>query len=144
MFAADGLPVSKDLTKVPNSQKALRLGELARRRDRHAVLHPRLFDAFWARGLDLGDDDVLVAEAHAAGLDGDEARAALEDRHFADIVAGSTATAVENGVTGVTAWVVDGRLLIPGAQPEEVFDRVFEKLGYAATPDSIDRRSSTS
>src|SRR3954469_7430564 len=69
MFAADGLPVSRELTKVPNSQKALRLGELARERGHYAELHPRLFDAFWARGLDLGDDDVLVAQAQASGLD---------------------------------------------------------------------------
>ena len=132
MFAADGLPVSRDLTKVPNSQKALRLGELARARGRHAELHPRLFNAFWARDLDLGDDDVLVAEAQTAGLDGDEARAALEDERYAVIVEGSTRTAVENGVTGVPAWVIDGRLLIPGAQPEEVFDRVLTKAGYGA------------
>src|SRR4051812_49799498 len=97
MFADDGLPVSRELTKVPNSQRALRLGEFARERGRHAELHPRLFDAFWVRGLDLGDDDVLVAEAQAAGLDADEARAALQDQRYADIVAGSTATALEAG-----------------------------------------------
>src|SRR3954469_18112795 len=46
MFAADGLPVSRGLQKVPNSKKALRLGELARERGRFDDLHPRLFDAF--------------------------------------------------------------------------------------------------
>jgi predicted DsbA family dithiol-disulfide isomerase len=30
----------------------------------------------------------------------------------------------------VPAWVLDDRLLIPGAQPPEVFERVLERLGY--------------
>jgi len=130
MFAADGLPVSRELTKVPNSKKALRLGELARERGRHAELHPRLFDAFWARGLDLGDDDVLVAEAEAAGLDAAEAREVLASERYADVVARETDAALDAGAGGVPAWVVDERLLIPGAQPEEVFERVLEKIGY--------------
>src|SRR4051812_45444951 len=130
MFADDGLPVSRELTKVPNSQRALRLGEFARERGRHAELHPRLFDAFWARGLDLGDDDVLVAEAQAAGLDAGEAREVLAGDRYADVVARETASALEAGAGGVPAWVLDDRLLIPGAQPEEVFERVLAKVGY--------------
>ena len=130
MFAADGLPVSPDIPKVPNSKNALRLGELARARGLHEELHPRLFDAFWARGLDLGDDDVLLAEAQAAGLDPDETREVLESDRYAEIVAGSTQTALDFGAGGVPAWIVDGRLLVPGAQPEDVFERVLARLGH--------------
>jgi predicted DsbA family dithiol-disulfide isomerase len=35
------------------------------------------------------------------------------------------------GVTGVPAWVIDERVLVPGAQPHDVFERVLAKLGYA-------------
>ena len=131
MFAADGLPVSRDLVKVPNSQKALRVAELARERGRHAELHPRLFDAFWARGADLGDDDVLVGEAEAAGLDAGEVREVLASDRYADVVREETAAALDAGAGGVPAWVVDDRLLIPGAQPEEVFERAFAQLAAA-------------
>ena len=34
------------------------------------------------------------------------------------------------GAGGVPAFVVDDRLLIPGAQPHELFERVMNKLGY--------------
>ena len=132
MFAEDGLPVSRELVKVPNSKKALRLGELARERGRHAELHPRLFDAFWARGLDIGADDVLVAEAEAAGLDPGEAGEVLAGDRYGDVVAGSTAAALESGAGGVPAWVLDDRVLVPGAQPEDVFERIFAQLGYEA------------
>jgi len=28
----------------------------------------------------------------------------------------------------IPAWVIDGKLLIPGAQPREVFEQAFEQL----------------
>ena len=116
--------------RIPSSRKALRVAELARERDRYADLHPRLFDAFWARDRDLGDDAVLGEEAAAAGLDEGEVREVLASDRYMDVVQRETTQALEIGASGVPAWVVDERLLVPGAQPEELFDRVFEKLGY--------------
>ena len=40
----------------------------------------------------------------------------------------STAQAQAAGIDGIPAWVIDGRLLVPGAQPREVFERAFAKL----------------
>ena len=134
MFEEAGLPVYAGTPeRIPSSTKALRVGELAREEGRYAGLHPRLFDAFWARNLDLGDDDVLVAEAVAAGLDAEPVRAALASDRFMDVVQRETTQALELGAAGVPAFVIDERVLIPGAQPHEVFERVMEKLGYTAS-----------
>ena len=40
----------------------------------------------------------------------------------------STAQAQAVGVTGVPAWLLDRRLLVLGAQPEEVFEQAFAQL----------------
>jgi predicted DsbA family dithiol-disulfide isomerase len=37
----------------------------------------------------------------------------------------------ELGGTGVPAWIIDERVLVPGAQPHDVFERVLERLGHA-------------
>jgi predicted DsbA family dithiol-disulfide isomerase len=37
---------------------------------------------------------------------------------------------LELGAGGVPAWLVDDRLLVPGAQPHELFDQVLERLGH--------------
>jgi predicted DsbA family dithiol-disulfide isomerase len=37
---------------------------------------------------------------------------------------------LELGAGGVPAWVVDDRVLVPGAQPHELFERVMEQLGH--------------
>lgn len=133
MFEAHGLPVAAGTpARIPNSGKALRLGELAREQGLLDALQPRLFDAFWARDLDLGDDAVLVAEAVAVGLDEAEVRELLASGRFADVVQRETTAVLELGGSGVPAWVIDERVLVPGAQPPEVFDRIMEKLGHSA------------
>jgi predicted DsbA family dithiol-disulfide isomerase len=130
MFEQAGLPHAARLDKVPNSRHALMLGELARDRGVLAALHPRLFDAYWARGRDIGDEQVLIEEGTAVGLEEAEIRRALQDESYLERVLAETREAIELGAGGVPAWVVDERLLVPGAQPHEVFSRVLERLGY--------------
>ena len=130
MFAAAGLPFKSGQDKVPNSRRALMLGELARDRGVHRELHPRLFDAYWARGRDLGDEQVLLDEGQAVGLGAEEIRGAVTEPGYLERVQEQTAAAVELGVTGVPGWLVNERLLVPGAQPHELFDSVMERLGH--------------
>jgi predicted DsbA family dithiol-disulfide isomerase len=130
MFDAEGLPHAETLEKVPNSRRALMLAELARERGTFAALHPRLFDAYWARGRDIGDQSVLIEEGTAVGLEEGDVIDALGNQSYLERVEQETRTAIELGAGGVPAWVIDRRLLVPGAQPEEVFAKVFERLGY--------------
>jgi predicted DsbA family dithiol-disulfide isomerase len=132
MFEREGLPFDREIQRVPRSFDALRVAELARARGLHAPLHRRLMDAFWVRGRNLGDPEVLREEAGAAGLVEDEVREVLEGDRYADLVTASTQGALDAGATGVPAFAVDDRILIPGAQPEEVFERVLARLGYSA------------
>jgi predicted DsbA family dithiol-disulfide isomerase len=136
MFDEAGLPHAERLQKVPNSRRSLMLGELARDRGVLDALHPRLFDAYWARGLDLGEERVLVQEGTAVGLEQGEILGALEDPGYLERVLTQTREAVELGVGGVPAWLIDERLLVPGAQPHEVFARVLERLGYPGSSNS--------
>jgi predicted DsbA family dithiol-disulfide isomerase len=125
------LPFAGAIEKVPNSRHALMLGELARDHGVLDDLHPRLFDAYWARGLDLGDDRVLIGEGTAVGLSGAEISATLEDQRYLPRIEASTRNAMNVGAEGVPAWAIDQRILIPGAQPHEVFTQVLERLGHA-------------
>lgn len=131
MFEQAGLPAATALDKVPISRRALMLGELARDRGVFHALHPRLFHAYWARGCDLGDDQVLREERGAVSLDPDEITAVLQDGRYLERIEAETRTAVELGAGGGPAWLVDERLLVPGAQPHDVFAMVLERLGHA-------------
>lgn len=130
MFEEEGLPASREITRVPNSMKALRLAELARERGLHDELHDRLFAAYWARGLDIGDDEVLTAEAAHAGLDPEEVDDVLRTNRYGDAVQARTTEMLEAGASGVPAFVIDERVLIPGAAPQDAFERVLDRLGH--------------
>jgi predicted DsbA family dithiol-disulfide isomerase len=130
MFDQAGLPYAGKIEKIPNSRRALMLGELARERGVFAELHPRLFDAYWARGLDIGDERVLVDEGTAVGLDSTDVLQTLRDGRYLDQIEAFTTAAIELGAGGVPAWLVDERFLVPGAQPHEVFEQVLERLGH--------------
>ncbi len=130
MFEQAGLPFAGTIDKVPNSRRALMLGELARERGTLDALHPRLFDAYWARGRDIGDEHVLVEEGAAVGLDEGEIIDALGDGRYLEMIEANTRAAIELGAGGVPAWLIDQRLLVPGAQPHELFARVLEQLGH--------------
>jgi predicted DsbA family dithiol-disulfide isomerase len=128
-FRASGLEYSPPPEVVPNSRAALRLTELARDRGLHERVHDRLMDAYWAEGRNIGDPDVLRALAVEAGLDTAEVDEVLGGDRYLDRVSASSAQAVSVGVTGVPGWVLDGRLLVLGAQPPEVFESAFARLG---------------
>jgi len=131
MFEAAGLPFAGVIEKVPNSRHALMLAELARERGVFAALHARLFDAYWARGRDIGKDQVLIEEGAAVGLQEPEITDALQDGRYLPLIEDSTREAIELGAGGVPAWVIDRRVLVPGAQPHEVFEQVLERLGHS-------------
>jgi len=127
-FAERGLEYNPNPDVVPASMNALRLTELARDLGRHAALHDRLMDAYWAEAQDIGDPDVLRAAATAVGLPQDDVEDVLAGDRYRDRVESSTREAVSMGANAVPAFVLDRRLLVLGAQPEEVFEQAFAQL----------------
>ena len=126
-FEEEGLPFTPS-ERVPNSRAALRLTELARAHGLHEQAHDRFMDAYWADARDLADAEELRALAAEVGLPADEVERVLAgDEHLGTVLA-STQQAAQIGVTGVPAFLLDGRLLVLGAQPREVFERALAQL----------------
>jgi predicted DsbA family dithiol-disulfide isomerase len=125
-FAEERLEYNPNPDVIPNSFDALRLTELARDLGRHEEIHERLMDAYWRDAVDLGDRDELRRLLH--DLPADDVERVLESDEYRDRVHASTAQAQSVGINGIPAWVIDGKLLIPGAQPREVFEQAFEQL----------------
>ncbi len=128
MFEANGLVYNPHAEIVPNTKQALRVTELARERGLHEAVHDRLMDAYWSQGRNIGDPAELEALAVEAGLDPGEVDEVLAGDAYADRVQASTAEAHSVGINGIPAFVLDGRLLVLGAQPREVFERAYAQL----------------
>ena len=128
VIEAAGLTFNPPAT-MPNTLHALQVTELARDRDLHEPVHTRLMHAYWSEGADLGDDEVLLDLVAEAGLDRAEAEAAIAEGRYSDRVAASTQEATRHGIHAIPAFVLGGRLLVMGAQPEDVFAQAVAQLG---------------
>jgi predicted DsbA family dithiol-disulfide isomerase len=135
MFASRGLPYVVHPEIVSNTQAALRVGELARDRGLHRAYHDRIMAALWAEGEDVSPPETLRRLAVEAGLDGEEIDEALATGAYADRVEQSTRQAIGVGANAVPAFVLGRRLLVLGAQPEEVLEQALAQIGYAPVAD---------
>src|SRR5690349_17109092 len=118
--ASVGLPFRMDLMqRTPNTLDAHRLIGLAGREQKQDAVVEALFIAYFTRGADIGDHDILADCAAEAGMD----RAAVaqflaSDTAAAEILAADKA-AREAGVNGVPSFFLDGYGLYSGAVPAE-------------------------
>jgi predicted DsbA family dithiol-disulfide isomerase len=101
----------------------------------HDVVHQRLMSAYWAENRDISDPAVL---ADVTGLDLAEVIDVVATRPYEDRIRASTVAVHEMGANGVPAFVVDDKLLIPGAQPHSLFEKVMEKLGFESVAGTDD------
>lgn len=114
--------------RSPNTRLALALAEHARDRGRLHEARHALMDAFWRRGEDLEDREVLARCAREAGLDPAAALLALEDPAVVARVDAMGREAARAGVTGIPTFDVGGRRVV-GCQPFEVLAAAAEAAG---------------
>jgi predicted DsbA family dithiol-disulfide isomerase len=86
-----------------------------------AALEERLFRGYFTEGANVADREQLAAFAADIGLDDAEARAVLASARYGDEVRADRDRALELDVMGVPAFVLQERLMIPGAQEAETF-----------------------
>ena len=93
-----------------------------------AALKLALFTTHFSDGANLGDPEVLVAAAVAAGLDADAAREILASGAYGDGVRRDEAFWRQQGISAVPAIVIDGKYLITGGQPVEAFEKAIRSI----------------
>jgi predicted DsbA family dithiol-disulfide isomerase len=116
---------------IINSRRALGAAELARERGRFEQMHRALFEAHWHGTAKLEDVDDLVRVGEGIGLDAAELREAIETDRYAEVIDENRRLATSAGINAIPAHVFDRRFLVLGAQPEEVFRQVLDRVRSA-------------
>lgn len=111
-----------------NTFDAHRLLHWAGLNGRQIELKEALLRAYHGEGRNPSDPAVLQACAVAAGLDADEAAAVLAGGDFADEVRAQEAQWQQLGIRAVPSVVVNGRHLIQGGQPPEVYAQALRDI----------------
>jgi len=129
--AAEGLRFAFDrISRMPNTLAAHRLIDWAQR---HAgdnenagdALAEALFAAYFTEGRDIGDADELAAIAAAQGLPRGEAEELLRGDGGLEAMREADEQARARGVNAVPCYVMGDSYALSGAQPPEVFLRMF-------------------
>lgn len=121
-----GLDFAMDQAVATNMRTAHRLIHFAGERSRQHDLVQRLFRAYFAEGLNVGDHQVLADLAQEVGLDRPAALTALESGAFDQEVEADLRQARELGISGVPFFVFHGKYAVSGAQPVEAFLQALE------------------
>jgi predicted DsbA family dithiol-disulfide isomerase len=115
-------------TRVWNTFDAHRLLHWSGLEGRQLELKRELLNAYHGRGESPGSPEVLLRAARAAGLDVERAREVLERNEFADEVRAQIRHWESLGIHSVPSVIIDGRHLIQGGQPVDVFERALREI----------------
>lgn len=137
LASVEGLDYHLDEAKPGNTFNAHRLLHLAAERGKQGAVKERLMRGYFTEGQPVGDVETLAQLASEAGLDADEARAALAGNDYADDVRSDEERAAMFGIQGVPFMVIDERYGVSGAQPSEVFLKALQTAWSASHPLTI-------
>ena len=113
---------------LANSALALAGAEFARDQGRFEEFHREMLEAVFARGQNIGLQEVIAETAKRAGLDAAEMLGAIEQNRYQERLQQSQELGQQLGVTGVPTFIVNDRYAIVGAQPLERFREIFDSL----------------
>ena len=117
-----------DGQRMVNTFRAHQLLHWASKEGAQHQLKMALFNAVFTERRDVHDPEILADIADDVGLDRDQALVILQDARFADQVRKHEEFWTSRGVQGVPTIVFDGRYALVGAQGEENYLAMFEKV----------------
>jgi predicted DsbA family dithiol-disulfide isomerase len=117
---AEGLGFDSD-RPIGNTFDIHRVIHLGREEGLQKELINAVYEAYFARGLQVFDRDVITEVAADAGLEFGAVREVLDGDAYADAVRQDEKIARDLGITGVPFFVFDMALAVSGAQPSETF-----------------------
>lgn len=114
--------------RIYNTFDAHRLLHWAQLEGRQPALKLALLEAYFGLGEDVSSHDVLARVAGEVGLDIAAAREVLDSGRFADEVREEERFYQQQGIRAVPSVIVNGKYLIQGGQPPEVFEQTLRKI----------------
>ena len=92
------------------------------------ALKMALLQAYFTRGENPSDHDVLLGAAQAAGLDTQRARAILASDEYTSQVRERQRFYTQAGISAVPSVIINDQHLVQGGQPPEVFEQALRQI----------------
>jgi predicted DsbA family dithiol-disulfide isomerase len=119
------------IERTPNTFAAHQLIDLAQERGAGGAVVDALFRAYFEEARDIGDREVLLGIAEAAGLPRGDVESRWNDKAHAQRVAQLEESMKALGISGVPTFILDRKVGVSGAQAPESLAAAMRE---AATP----------
>ncbi|MEO1554085.1 MAG: DsbA family oxidoreductase [Pseudomonadota bacterium] len=130
----EGIPFDFDrITRRPNSFNAHRLVRWAQGQDLGLAAKEALFDAYFSKGEDIGDHEVLVTLAAKIGLDSNLVSDLLSGDADVENTRNEQNLFRQMGISGVPTFIAHRQIAVQGAESSEKLAR-FLKTAADQTP----------
>ncbi|MBX7199725.1 MAG: DsbA family oxidoreductase [Rhodospirillaceae bacterium] len=132
----EGIAFALDkIKRTPNSANSHRLVRLAHTLGRQHEAVEVLFTAYFERGLDIGNVEVLIRLAEELGIERTMAHTHLSGDNDLNAVYTENARMHRLGITGVPCYIFNDGRAIAGAQEPEILVRMLDMaVAQDATP----------
>lgn len=136
---AEGIDFRFDrLSRVPNTLRAHQVMFLAETEGKdQTALADELMSAFFERGEDIGDIEVLARLASRHGLASKDVVRAIEDDVTKQNVLSREGQVRSSGITGVPGFLLNRRLLVVGAQDTDAIINAFDRAMFGEGTDEL-------
>lgn len=129
-----GLIYRLDHASPGNSFDAHRLLHFAAARQQADLALECIMHGYFCDSLPVGDRAALARLAPKFGIAENEAMAMLESDAYADAVRADEGRAAQIGIAGVPFFMFNGKSVLSGAQPLEVFVEMLQQFGGRTVP----------
>jgi len=130
----EDIPFNFDkITRRPNSFNAHRLVRWAQGQNLGLAAKEALFEAYFSKGQDIGDHEVLVTIAAKIGLDANLVADLLAGEADVDRTRQEQALFRQMGISGVPTYIAHRQIAVQGAESSDKLAR-FLKNAAAQTP----------
>ena len=128
----------KQLTHVPNTLAAHQVMYRAETEGKdQSALAEEFMSAFFVRGENIGETDVLVELAGRHGLDATDVVRVIEDDAARQVVLTREAQVRASGIAGVPGFLLNRRLLLVGAQTTDNMVNAFDRAMFGEGDEEI-------
>ena len=126
------------IVRVPNTLRAHQLMYLAETQGKdQSALAEELMTAFFRRGEDIGDREVLVELGGRHGLLPDDIDRVVDEDAPRQVVLSREAQVRSSGIAGVPGFLLNRRLLVIGAQNTDTLVNAFDRAMFGEGNDAI-------
>ena len=122
-----GINFNVDKIIVANTYLAHNLIHFAKTKNKQNEMKGALLNAYFTKGLNVDDTNVLVAIAKEVGLDENEVKLVLNQKSFSKEVNFDIEEARNLGISGVPFFVFNRKYAVNGAQESSVFLQNIQK-----------------